>query len=393
MCKPLALLLLALLPGLLFPQGKHQNQIELNADTLINWLDKMQSTGDDFYDAGLFPSQRIHPVLNYNKEDNNIFFTGLITMILQDVAPYLSENSKQKANEMIRLAVMNYPKYRNKSGRPTYNFWQTDPPRHFPNDRILSAFKKFILPDDFDDTSIIFLTDEKEAEEVNQLKQEMKRHTNKYKLTVENTYDKYKNIRAYSTWFGKDMPIDFDIAVLANTMSMVYAYKLPLNRYDSASLHLINQMLEDNEHMKNPEYVSPHYKTTAVILYHIARLISAYEPVIVSDQKKQVILEINKEIKKTESLMEFILLGTSLMKLGLCPPPINRELKNDIGEYQFFVANMVSTLNDPWKKMLGATNLLAFPYTCLAYDYALLLEHMIYRKMSGCPGIRLVTAS
>lgn len=392
MHKCFCIIWFTLFSGFAFSQEKgQQSNIELNADTLINWLYQMQSDGKSFYDAGLFPSQRIHPVLSYHKEDNNIFFTALITLILQDVAPHLSDKSEKKAKDMIQEAVSNYPKYRNKDGGPTYNFWQTDPPQHFPNDKILSIFKKFMLPDDFDDTSIIFLTDEKSAEKVSKLKEEMKLHANNNKLSVENTFDRYRDINAYSTWFGENMPIDFDIAVLANTMSMVYAYNLPLNRYDSSSLYLIDRMLEDNEHIKNPDYISPHYKKTAVIMYHMARLIGAYNPLIVSDQKDELILEINRELSQTESLMEYILLTTSMMKLGLCPPQINKELVNDIGEYNFFVANMVSTMKDPWKKMLGATNLLAFPYNCLAYDYALVLENMVYRKIKKCPGMKLVT--
>lgn len=351
---------------------------------LIQKIADLQSDGDGFYEKGLFPSQRIHTVIDYVKEDNTIFYSALISLTLQEIRPYLDVKDPAVIDTIINNIKLNYSKYKNKDKGPTYNFWQTSPSRHFPNDRYLSALRKFILPDDFDDTSILYMTDDSHKEFITELKSLMIRHTNLYNQQVNNVYEKYKNTKAYSSWFGKDMPIDFDICVLANTMGMVYSYDLPLNEYDSASLFLINQMISDNDHIRSPSYISPHYKKTSTILYHLSRLISNHDPQILRPIKDKVIRDINSELNETDSFMEYIILSTSLMRMGYCPDINKRKLKNDIGTHNYFVANMVSTLKNPWKRILGSGNLFAFPYCCEAYDYVLILENLSYRKHLAC---------
>ncbi|MCH5683259.1 hypothetical protein LWM68_02585 [Niabella sp. W65] len=61
---------------------------------------------------------------------------------------------------MAAKAIANYYRYQNKDGRPVYNFWQTNPSRHFPNSRYFSRRKKYIIPDDLDDTAILYLSAE-----------------------------------------------------------------------------------------------------------------------------------------------------------------------------------------------------------------------------------------
>jgi hypothetical protein len=307
-------------------------------------------------------------------------------MTLDDIQPLLSHKNTSLVDSIIKKAVANYPKYKNKDQWPIYNFWQTSPSRHFPNDRILSKLRKFKLPEDFDDTSIIYLTDEHDEKETTWLKEEMKNFVNLKTHKIESTFDEYKNLQAYSTWFGQNMPIDFDICVLTNALGMVYQYQVPLNKYDSASLFLIKDMVDKNYHLSDPAYISPHYKESPVILYHLARFISKFKPEGFEGTKLQIIDDIKRELEMDNTFMENILLSTALMKLSGCPSEnkLNAFSENDIGSYNFFVANMASTLSNPWKKWLGYSDTFEFPYVCEAYDYTLILENLVLRKHLEC---------
>lgn len=355
-------------------------------DILLKVIYSLQSDGSGFYEKGVFPSQRLHPVLNKKYEDNNIFFTGLIVLILQDAKPYLSQKSREIIDSITQRATRNYQEYKNKKGYPIYNFWRTSPSMHFPNDVVLSKLKKFKLPEDFDDTSIIYMTDEHEDELSAWLKSEMKNHTNMHRHQIQNTFEQYQEIPAYSTWFGLNMPIDFDICVHANTMSMVYDYNFELNKYDSASMFLIRNMILKNYHLTDPAYISPHYQKASTILYHVARLISYSDDDYFDPVKPRIIGDLQLLLRDSESFMESIILSSALMKLGVCPETKIESslLESDIGSYHFFVANMASTLGNPWKKWLGYTDIFDFPYECEAYDYALILENIILYKQMNC---------
>ncbi|MDZ7740597.1 MAG: hypothetical protein U5Q03_02305 [Bacteroidota bacterium] len=324
--------------------------------------------------------------MSYEKEDNNVFFTALIVMTLREIEPYVSLKSREIIDSIAKRALKVYPEYRNKDGFAIYNFWQTNPSRHFPNDAILSKFKKFKLPEDFDDTSIIYLSDEQDNEDKKWIRSEMVKHTNLHRFQVQNTFDKYHDQPAYSTWFGLNMPIDFDICVHANTMSMVYAYEFPLNRHDSATLFLIRDMILNDHHLNDAAYISPHYQKPEVILYHAARLVSTARDKSFEDLHNKLTADILNLLPQAETFMEMIILSSALMKLGVCPPEnmIPGELESDIGIYHFFVANMASSFKDPWKKWLGLSDVFNFPYECEAYDYTLILENIALRKKLDC---------
>ncbi len=95
----------------------------------------------------------------------------------------------------------------------------------------------------------------------------MAENANGQKRRIRNTFRRYKNVPAYSTWFGKNMPVDFDICVQANGMRLVLDNQLELNRYDSATIRLMKDMLIARKHIKRPHYTSPHYQST--LLFYI----------------------------------------------------------------------------------------------------------------------------
>jgi hypothetical protein len=107
--------------------------------------------------------------------------------------------------------------FKNRQGRDTYNFWRTDTPQIFPNAGWLNTFDKSqSLPDDLDDTVILLWAEEASRERAALVHDTMQLFANTKGKTVKNSLPAFKKLPAYSTWFGKKMPIDFDMAVLCN---------------------------------------------------------------------------------------------------------------------------------------------------------------------------------
>ncbi|MCH5717036.1 hypothetical protein [Niabella hibiscisoli] len=185
---------------------------------------------------------------------------------MNDIKEELSEKNRTIVAAMTGKATANYYRYQNKDGRPVYNFWQTQPSRHFPNSRYFSQRRKYIIPDDLDDTAILYLSADFSDSLKLEVKKLMAENANGQKRGIRNTFRRYKKIPAYSTWFGKNMPVDFDICVQANGMRFVLDNQLALNRYDSATIRLMTDMVLDRKHIKRPHYI-PRITRTLLLFY------------------------------------------------------------------------------------------------------------------------------
>jgi hypothetical protein len=171
--------------------------------------------------------------------------------------------------------------------------------------------------------------------------------------------------------------------VLANTLYLVSAYHLPWTAADSASLKLIRTAIQNKDIFSHPGYIAPHYHTTAIILYHLARLY-AINPRLLAAEKSQLEEAAKKLWETTGNPVEKALLGTSLKRLGYkmpYPGPENLDSAKihayATGNFVFFIANMASMLPNPLKGPLGKWGIGQFNYYCPAYNIALLLEYYL----------------
>lgn len=353
---------------------------------LLTRIASLQNKESSVFPRGIFPSYRLYALnKSRSKADINIFFTGLISFTLQKMRIYLTPYQQNIADQIIARGNEPAIKFKNQKGRNTYNFWPTDTPRIFPNSGWLNLFnKKQALPDDLDDTVIMLLAmniNDTIAKQVHEL---MQQFVNNGKKKVKNTFKEYRNIPAYSTWFGKKMPIDFDVSVLSNILYFVQHYNLPWNAADSASLLYIKKVIEDKRYMNDAAYVSPHYNSTTIIIYHLSRLM-ALKPIVELEYYKDSLIVFTKnKLFNTNNLLEQILLQTSLMRWGVQPSEVitvknNSELVNRIEDedFSFFIANMASMLPNQLKKTAGAIGLGKFYYFCPAYNYVLILENLL----------------
>lgn len=348
-------------------------------------------------EAGIFPKGSIpsYRMYAHNKDqfkaDINPFFTGLVSFTLQDLLSHLSDHQKKTALQIINKAHPVFEKFKNKKNHtPTYNFWPTDTPQIFPHAGWLNLFNKSrSLPDDLDDTVIILLAMNANDSLARLAHQLMQNHVNNASNPVRNTYKEYEKIGAYSTWFGKKMPTEFDISVLMNVLYFVQKYGLEWTAADTASLSLIEDAIQTNKHLHDAPYVSHHYAKAPIVFYHLARLMSV-KPIPTLETLKPKLIEQAKALfQQSHSFLERTLLSTSLLKWGATPPTIiinpDQDLSSLIEDesFAFFIANMGSIYPNKVKKLLTKSKLGTFYYYCPAYNNLLVLENLIWQKKRG----------
>ncbi len=349
---------------------------------ILTKIQALQQTNTGF-PPGIFPSSRVYAYnKNNSKNDPNVFFTGLIVHTLKKYQKHCTPYQQGLIQQIVKDGLLSVGLFKNKSGRDTYNFWRTDTPQIFPNAGWLNKFDKSqSLPDDFDDSVILLWAQEVTKERAKVVHDTMQLYANTKVKSIKNSLPEFKNLPAYSTWFGKKMPIDFDMAVLCNVLSFVNAYDLKWTASDSASLQLITTAIDNRWHLNKADFIAPHYAKPAVIMYHIARLLSAG-----NQQNIQTLIALKPTLlKQTDSLLaiskdplEAILLNTARVHFGGIPNDVSQSLDQvaiEQSKYPFFIANMASMLPSPVKRPLSKLAFAKFEYRCPAYNLALLWEN------------------
>jgi hypothetical protein len=349
---------------------------------ILTKIQALQQTNTGF-PPGIFPSTRLYAYnKNNSKNDPNVFFTGLIVHTLKKYQKQCTPYQQGLIQQIVKDGLSSVGLFKNKSGRDTYNFWRTDTPQIFPNAGWLNSFDKSqSLPDDFDDSVILLWAQEVTKERAAVIHDTMQLYANTKVKTVKNSLPTFKNLPAYSTWFGKKMPIDFDMAVLCNVLSFVNAYDLQWTASDSASLQLITTAIDNKWHLNKADFIAPHYAKPSVIMYHIARLLTAG-----NQQNIQTLIALKPTLlKQTDSLLaiskdplEAILLNTARVHFGGIPNDVFQTLDQaaiEQSKYPFFIANMASMLPSPIKRPLSKLAFAKFEYRCPAYNLALLWEN------------------
>lgn len=350
----------------------------------IRYLQKMQS-GD--FPAGIFPAYREYNHRTVAKADDNPFFTGLIALTLQNLRAYLSPAEQAVCDSICADAQPAYRLYRNKKGRPTWNFWRTNPTVVFPHSGWINLMNRtHALPDDIDDTNIILLASGAAGDTVKAVHGLMQAHTNTGKNRKKMRYKEYQGIEAYSTWFGISFPVDIDVCVLSNVLYTFLRYNIPFTHADSASLQFICTAIDNGHYITKPSYVSPHYARTPIILYHISRLMEAGRLEALEQRRPGLIAEARRQFDAAKNPVDKIMLATVLMRWGQAVPAMIWQVEAGIfpyfenNDFSFFVASMTSILPDPLRQWLGSTGTGRFFYYCPAYNDLLLLEYLVLQR-------------
>jgi len=347
-------------------------------DNIVAHIAALQSSGEPPFDAGLFAAWRSNPIVGYRRPDTTVFFTAIVTFTLQRLKPLLSPASQQIVAGIAQQATANYAKFQNKDGLKTYNFWKTKPSQHFPNGHIFGRFAHFKIPDDVDDTAMIYLTTQPTPEENQWLKHKLTTHANGTKLSVKNTYPAYKSLKAYSTWFGKNMYIEFDTCVLSNLLYWVFENKLPLNQHDTDSLIYIRSVIESNRYLTAPFRCAHQYPRTVVIVYHVARLMGAFQIAELEPIRAKLIEDTQRLLQQPQTPLDVVVLHISLLRLGVVPksPQGYQNLTgSDFKDFYFFIAGLLTAYENPLLYKLARSPLMHIRWQCEAHCWTLLAEY------------------
>jgi len=350
-----------------------------------------------FYKTGTFPSTRVHASRPGTfREDNNIFFTGLIGFGLRQLRPRLSGEDLARCDTILVRMQPAFACYRSRSGRPTYSFWPVDPPTLFPGDPLLGGSldrKGHMLPDDLDDTMIILEAAGEGPDSLNRaVKALMDAHANGTTGTVHTSYRRYRRLPVYSTWFGRRMPIDIDLSVLCNALYWVCERRLPFGPTDSATVLAIRDAIVRGLPVTDPAYASPHYARTPVVLYHIGRLLGRFSLPALDSLKPLLLTQTRNALASAADPMDKVLLSTTLLRLGaspasIAPVPLSRPegLQADPfsaidGDFVLFIASLSDYFRNPFRRVFLHTRFLRYEFRCTAYNRFLLLEYLTVRQ-------------
>lgn len=362
-------------------------QGEESVDSMLQDIAQRQIKESVLFYPGTFPTYRRYGLSDRRKPDNNIFFTGLVAFTLRELYRYLDSGSRSVCDSILARAYRAYPRFRNRDGRPTFNFWRQDPPLVFPHSWFLNHFNEVNqLPDDLDDTAILWLSMEAPDSVAQAVKNLMRAHANGADdKWIRNTYRPYRKIPAYSTWFGVKMPIDFDFCVLTNILYFGHAYGLPEDKQDSASIELLRRMIVSGQYIRHAGYISPHYGRTPLLLYHIARLLDRFSIPALDTLKPELLQTARTAYATAGTWLDSLVLSTAVVRLGgeVLPAPVWREEALEDSASSFFVASFSAMMPNFGKKLLLRSNAIKYYFNCPAYREALYLENMILHRESG----------
>ncbi len=357
----------------------------LDVGGILEKIASLQSGGEKYFPPGLFPAYRTNSMLGYRRPDTNLFFSVISVFTLQTISRHFKDPKLVDLVGRIKGKVTaNFPDFRNKDGLKTYNFWRTRPADHFPNGFLLRHFDHFRIPDDADDTAMVYLAGSPSREELLWLKDKLASHANGMKRRVRNTYPEYSELSAYSTWFGKNMYIEFDACVLSNVLYCLYHYKLPFNQHDQDSLMYIRSVIESGRYKSEPFRCAHQYPRTPLIIYHVARLIAAYNPLMLKKIKPELIEACLMLLEKEIHPMDRILLSTSLLRFGIKPAAIDigKYTTRDFKNFWFFIAGMLTGVERRWLYKAARSRFFHMHWECEAHCWTLLAEYAVLRDIN-----------
>lgn len=343
--------------------------------TQVSYLD---SCFKEFDTHGILLSSRKQGKHSFT--DNTLFFSLVTLHGIESYESDLTEEQKQIFVSLKSRILDTIQVYTNITGRPTINFWQTQPNNQWPGHR-WAKIKQRHIPDDFDDNVYWrMLAPNAYADSVLCQLLEDKKNGNEY--WAKNLPDSLKRMQVYNTWIGKSMPKEIDLVVLSNILLYKIQNQIPFSSTDYLSLDYIAKTYKQARKLKHGKVLSPQYARYSTILYHIARLKKAYPQWNLEKEelKKELYWLWNQDIENIEAVM----LCSSLLKLELEAPPLdNKYLQRTESTYAFFYANAGSVFPKPLNRTIASFDAYFMPYTCVGLEYYLLWEYQILSTKKG----------
>jgi len=311
-------------------------------------------------------------------KDDNIFFTALIAFTLKGLKSDFTIDEQKTITQLLKDSQKAFTSFRNKDQKLSYNFYTTQPVNQYSGIPFLNKFTAIRVPDDLDDTALIYLTNPKiETKSALKIKDSFEQLSEK---SISSIPKKYRSTKAYRSWFATKMKNDIDVCVLCNVLIWNFENKLKLSKVDLDSILLISNLITENKLLKQAYIFAPHYKNKAIVLYHVVRCLELTKYVELCKHKHTLIKNCFALLKTVKHPLEKIILHTSLYKLGHATKFNLHFSTKDINSFYWFKANPFS-ITKPWiKTLFSRKNFLHLQYQCTPYNWVLILE---LEKKSG----------
>ena len=326
---------------------------------------------------GLFPSERSHP-FGYKREDFSAYFTATLYHSLSRLIPFLVETEILILEEIRENACLGVIPFQNKQGLNRYNFWQTNPGKHFPNGYVLGRWDYFRPPDDVDDSVMIYQLQKRSIAESKWLMHHVDSYANGEKKWIKNTLEPYKKLSAWCTFFCRDMPLGFDACVISNVLYFNLINDFKKNNPYKDSLRYLCLMLEKKHHISQPEKVSPYYPHSSIILYHLAKLMSKFEVQELEIFKEEFRIQMIKIFENSLFESEKIMLENAWMWLFQTEPPSQKTpIKN--GRFYFFVLPLTLEFEGKIPQLLAHHPWSQIRFHCEGLEIAFKIENLVLK--------------
>src|SRR5690606_5411389 len=104
----------------------------------------------------------------------------------------------------------------------------------------------------------------------------------------------------------------------------------------------IRSVIESGRYRTEPFRCAHQYPRTPLIIYHVARLIGAFDPLVLRKIKPELIETAQALLSRDPHPMDRVILSTSLIRLGARPAPVSVEsyTSRDFKGFWFFIAGL-----------------------------------------------------
>lgn len=327
---------------------------------------------------GLFPSFRYHP-FGYRRKDFSAYFTATLWHSLHRLQNRMLDGEWKLVEEIRLNACLGVTPFQNKQGLARYNFWKTNPGKHFPNGYLLGRWDYFRPPDDVDDSVMIYQMQKRSQEDAYWLKLHMDSYANGSRKWIRNTPAPYRKLRAYSTFFSWDMPLGFDACVISNVLYFNLLYGFEKTEQDRDSIQYLTLMMDRKDHLREPEKVAPYYPHSSIILYHIVKLIERFDPMELRPYRSRIVEEMDALLNTPLIPEERSMLENAWMWLTDQMPP-EWSGKEKKGKFYFFVLPLTVEYEGWLPQWFAHRRISHLRFECRALEIAFEVENLILRR-------------
>jgi hypothetical protein len=174
------------------------------------------------------------------------------------------------------------------------------------------------------------------------------------------------------------MGIDFDACALSNMLYCLYQYGLSTDVHSTDSLTYLRAVVASGRYVSKPFQCAPHYARTSLIIYHLARLIAAFNPPELASIRSRLIADARNLLTKAANRLEQIIISTSLLRLGERPSLIDTtNIQQEFGGFHFFIAGLLTAYEQPLLRRFADRPLTQMRWQCEAHCWVLVAEYVM----------------